>query len=110
MARGTESKSYITKKILETFEGSFLYNDGKEIRIPLKEDGEICQIKVTLTCAKTNVSTEDSTPVEFKTTPAANANNELNFEDTPAPSPAEINATPEEKANIARLVEKFNIR
>ena len=110
MARGTESKSYITKKILETFEGSFLYNDGKEIRIPLREDGEIVQIKVTLTCAKTNVSTEDSTPVEFKTTPAANASNELNFEDTPAPSPAEINATPEEKANIARLVEKFNIR
>lgn len=110
MARGTESKSYITKKILETFEGSFLYNDGKEIRIPLKEDGEIVQIKVTLTCAKTNVSTEDSTPVEFKTTPAANASNELNFEDTPAPSPAEINTTPEERANIARLVEKFNIR
>lgn len=110
MARGTESKSYITQKILETFEGSFLYNDGKEIRIPLKEDGEIVQIKVTLTCAKTNVSTEDSTPVEFKTTPAANASNELNFEDTPAPSPAEINTTPEERANIARLVEKFNIR
>ena len=110
MARGTESKSYITKKILETFEGSFLYNDGKEIRIPLKEDGEIVQIKVTLTCAKTNVSTDDSTPAESKTTPAANASNELNFEDTPAPSPAEINATPEEKANIARLVEKFNIR
>lgn len=110
MARGTESKSYITKKILETFEGSFLYNDGKEIRIPLKEDGEIVQIKVTLTCAKTNVSTEDSTPAEFKTTPAANASNELNFEDAPAPSPAEINTTPEERANIARLVEKFNIR
>ena len=110
MARGTESKSYITKKILETFEGSFLYNDGKEIRIPLKEDGEIVQIKVTLTCAKTNVSTEDSTPAEFKTTPAANTSNELNFEDTPAPSPAEINTTPEERANIARLVEKFNIR
>ena len=110
MARGTESKSYITKKILETFEGSFLYNDGKEIRIPLKEDGEIVQIKVTLTCAKTNVSIEDSTPAEFKTTPAANASNELNFEDTPAPSPAEINTTPEERANIARLVEKFNIR
>lgn len=110
MARGTESKSYITQKILETFEGSFLYNDGKEIRIPLKEDGEIVQIKVTLTCAKTNVSTEDSTPVEFKTTPAANASNELNFEDTPTPSPVEINTTPEERANIARLVEKFNIR
>lgn len=109
MARGTESKSYITKKILETFEGSFLYNDGKEIRIPLKEDGEIVQIKVTLTCAKTNVSTEDSTPAEFKAAPAAD--NELNFEDTQISlTPATVNTTPEERANIARLVEKFNIR
>ena len=109
MAKGTESKSYITKKILETFEGSFLYNDGKEIRIPLKEDGEICQIKVTLTCAKTNVSIEDSTPAEFKEAPAAD--NELNFEDAQISlTPATVNATPEERANIARLVEKFNIR
>lgn len=109
MARGTESKSYITKKILETFEGSFLYNDGKEIRIPLKEDGEIVQIKVTLTCAKTNVSTEDSTPAEFKAAPAAD--NELNFEDSQISlTPATVNTTPEERANIARLVEKFNIR
>ena len=109
MARGTESKSYITKKILETFEGSFLYNDGKEIRIPLKEDGEIVQIKVTLTCAKTNVSTEDSTPAEFKAAPAAD--NELNFEDSQiSVTPATVNTTPEERANIARLVEKFNIR
>ena len=109
MARGTESKSYITKKLLETFEGSFLYNDGKEIRIPLKEDGEIVQIKVTLTCAKTNVSTEDSTPAEFKVVPAAD--NELNFEDSQISlTPATINTTPEERANIARLVEKFNIR
>lgn len=109
MARGTESKSYITKKILETFEGSFLYNDGKEIRIPLKEDGEIVQIKVTLTCAKTNVSTEDSTPAEFKAAPSSD--NELNFEDSQiSPTPATVNTTPEERANIARLVEKFNIR
>ena len=109
MARGTESKSYITKKILETFEGSFLYNDGKEIRIPLKEDGEIVQIKVTLTCAKTNVSAEDSTPAEFKAAPAAD--NELNFEDSQISlTPATVNTTPEERANIARLVEKFNIR
>ena len=34
MARGADSKLEITRKILETFEGSFLFNDGKEIRIP----------------------------------------------------------------------------
>lgn len=108
MARGTESKNIITAKLLETFAGSFIYD--KNIIIPMVENGENLQIKIGLTCIKTNVSTEDSTPVEFKTTPTTNASNELNFEDTPAPSPAEINATPEEKANIARLVEKFNIR
>ena len=101
MARGTESKNIITAKLLETFAGSFIYD--KNIIIPMVENGESLQIKIALTCIKTNVSAEDSTP-------AANASNELNFEDTPAPSPAEINATPEEKANIARLVEKFNIR
>lgn len=107
-ARGSESKNIITAKLLETFAGSFIYD--KNIIIPMVENGENLQIKIVLTCIKTNVSTEDSTPVEFKTTPAANTSNELNFEDTPALSPAEINATPEEKANIARLVEKFNIR
>lgn len=55
MARGAETKTIISKKILETFEGSFLYNDGKEIRIPMKENGEDIQIKVTLTAAKENV-------------------------------------------------------
>ena len=108
MARGTESKNIITAKLLETFAGSFIYD--KNIIIPMVENGENLQIKIALTCIKTYVSAEDSTPAEFKTTSAANASNELNFEDTPAPSPAEINATPEEKANIARLVEKFNIR
>ena len=108
MARGTESKNIITAKLLETFAGSFIYD--KNIIIPMVENGENLQIKIALTCIKTNVSAEDSTPAEFKTTSAANASNELNFEDTPAPSSAEINATPEERANIARLVEKFNIR
>ena len=106
MARGTESKNIITAKLLETFAGSFIYD--KNIIIPMVENGESLQIKIALTCIKTNVSAEDSTPAEFKAAPASD--NELNFEDTPTPSPAEINATPEEKANIARLVEKFNIR
>ena len=53
-ARGTISKEIITKKILETFEGSFIV-DGKEIRIPIVENGEAIEIKVALTCAKVNV-------------------------------------------------------
>ena len=107
MARGTESKNIITAKLLETFAGSFIYD--KNIIIPMVENGENLQIKIGLTCIKTNVSTEDSTPAEFKSAPAAN--NELNFEDSQISlTPATVNTTPEERANIARLVEKFNIR
>ena len=106
-ARGSESKNVITAKLLETFAGSFIYD--KNIIIPMIENGESLQIKIVLTCAKTNVSTEDSTPAEFKAAPVAD--NELNFEDSQiSPTPATVNTTPEERANIARLVEKFNIR
>ena len=52
-AKGSVSKEIITQKILETFDGAFKYD--KEIRIPIVEDGTEIQIKVTLTCAKTNV-------------------------------------------------------
>lgn len=53
MAKGQVSKEIITKKILETFEGSFI--NEKEIRIPIVENGEPIEIKVALTCAKVNV-------------------------------------------------------
>ena len=53
--RGSESKKIVTEKILEIFEGSFLYNGNKELRSPMVEDGEQVEIKVTLACAKTNV-------------------------------------------------------
>lgn len=56
MAKGSMAKQEITKKILEMFEGSFVYNDGKEIRVPILENGEVVQIKVTLTAAKVAVS------------------------------------------------------
>lgn len=54
-AKGAESKSLVTKKILETFPNAFLYNNDKEIRIPLTEQGETVEIKVVLSCAKTPV-------------------------------------------------------
>lgn len=55
MARGQKAKEEIINKILKTFEGSFLYNQDKELRIPIVEDGETVQIKCTFTCAKVNV-------------------------------------------------------
>ena len=52
-ARGSESKNIIIAKLLETFAGSFIYD--KNVIIPMVENGESLQIKIALTCAKTNV-------------------------------------------------------
>lgn len=56
MAKGSEAKQIVAKKILETFPEAFLYNDGKEIRVPIIEQGIEVQIKIALTCAKENVA------------------------------------------------------
>ena len=51
MAKGAQSKEQVFKKILEVFPGSFMQDD-KICRIPMTEDGQIVEIKVTLTAAK----------------------------------------------------------
>ena len=99
--KGTILKKEITDKILATFEGSFLYNDGKEIRIPGLEDGQELQVKVALTCAKTNVSPdgENALPGEetVAVTPVTNT------------SQASTEVTQEEKDNIKRMMEVLGL-
>lgn len=67
MARGAQAKSDVMQKILATFSGSFKYNDGKEIRVPVMEAGELVQIKITCTCAKENVEcgADNAMPGDF---------------------------------------------
>ena len=93
MAKGSVAKIEITKKLLETFEGSFLYNNDKEIRIPFEENGERIEIKVTLTCAKENVGCGNAaieTPVAQTTAPVTEP-------------------TQEELDNIANLLNSLNL-
>jgi hypothetical protein len=102
MARGAEFKKEITKKILEFFPNSFLYNDGKEIRICGQENGEEIQVKVTLTAAKENVySGQDNA------TPGVAA--EINFEDNKPIEKKITQPTQEEKDNVKRLMETFGL-
>jgi hypothetical protein len=96
MARGSESKQKVLNKILESFEGSFLYNNGKELRIPMEEDGMRVEIKVALTCAKTNVG-GDGDSVESQGEVSAPVN-------TPAAAPTE-----QEKQNIADLMSRLGL-
>jgi hypothetical protein len=75
MARGADAKLKITNKILETFEGSFPYD--KEIRIPVEENGEIVQIKVTLTAAKVNVENGGDVAIPIASTIVNNKDLEI---------------------------------
>ncbi len=94
-ARGAEAKQIITDKILQIFEGAFIY--GKEIRVPLQENGERVEIKVTLTCAKENVG-GNSAFAEPQS-------------ETSQPAQASIPAPPteQEKANIADLMSRLGL-
>ena len=95
-ARGAEAKQIITDKILQTFEGAFIYG-GKEIRVPLQENGERVEIKVTLTCAKENVG-GNSAFAEPQS-------------ETSQPAQASVPAAPteQEKANIADLMNRLGL-
>ena len=102
MARGQELKKEITKKILEFFPNSFLYNDGKEIRICGQENGEEIQVKVALIAAKENVylGQDNATPGEFAPT---------NLENNKSAEQKIVQPTQEEKENVKKLMETFGL-
>ena len=50
--RGAESKAILTNAMLKIFKGAFIAPDNKTIRIPIVENGEVVEVKVSLTAAK----------------------------------------------------------
>ena len=100
MAKGAFAKEAITKTILETFPGSFVID--KVIRIPMTEDGASIQIKVALTAAKDIVDADGSVPNE--------PSGDYDFT-SPAPVAEErsFEPTPEEKANVANLLNALGL-
>lgn len=97
MARGAASKQIVIDKILSTFDGAFLYNGGKEIRIPIQENGEIIQIKCVLTASKTNVEADGGASTSATLNPIAD--NTMPF--------AEI--TKEEAAQVDNIIERLGL-
>lgn len=98
-AKGAILKQEISKKILEVFPNSFLYNDGKEIRINGIEEGIPLQIKVVLTAAKTPVEGgSDNTLPGEKVVTVETPNEKIPEE------PSE-----EEKERLVNLLEKLGI-
>lgn len=94
MAKGAESKIKLIEKLKEIYPDAFEY--GKEFRIPFEEDGQRIEIKVALTCAKTNVGGDGVSEVsEVQSNDAVN---------TTSAAPTE-----EEKKNISDLMERLGL-
>lgn len=92
--RGSWSKGIVKEKILETFKDSF--ENGSEIRIPLYENGDRIEIKVTLTAAKTNVGDA--------------ANEAVQGVEAAVSAPTEIlPPSEEEKAQVSSLLAKLGL-
>lgn len=100
-AKGTEAKSAISEKILDIFPNAFEY--GKELRIPYEENGEEVQIKVTLTCAKVNVSNPNLETSE-------NSEEDNAVSPSPSTSPRDLSEpSVEEKETLEELISKLHL-
>lgn len=110
MARGQIAKAEITKKILSSFEGAFSYNDGKEIRIPIEENGELIQVKVTLTAAKENVNPGDDNAIPGVNTITSNEDIDFSQKTVTASKETTITKpTEEEKKNVNDLLRALGL-
>lgn len=95
-AKGTESKNTIFTKLQEVYPEAFWEDTGKILRIPLIENGESVEIKVSLTAAKTNLRNDAGA---FATSAP-----EISI---PEPAAA-LEPTEEEKENVRNLLNALN--
>lgn len=98
--KGSIAKQEVLAKILEVFPNAFQYD--KEIRVPMIENGEEVQIKVTLTAAKVNITNGADTalPGDFP----APTNTPVTPERT-----APVEPTAQEKQNVANLLARLGL-
>ena len=105
MAKGAESKNIITDKILEVFEGAFIYD--KNIIIPMIENGDNIQIKIALTCSKNMVEPGDDN--------ALPGSGIVKNDASPFPEPlanktaVKVEVTEDDKANVAALMAQLGL-
>lgn len=105
MAKGTESKSLIFNKLMEVYPDSFWEDENKILRIPMTENGDIVEIKVTLTAAK-NLLNEGRNPASAFTPPGSE---EVSGYMTPPVSSENIEVSQEEKENVANLLASLGL-
>lgn len=103
-AKGSILKQEVMDKILAAFPGSFLYNDGKEVRINGLENGVPIQIKVTLTAAKVAVEGGDDTAL-----PGEKAAATADVESVRTNEKIPQEPTAEEKERLTMLLNKLGL-
>lgn len=99
-AKGSIVKAETFKTIMDMFPGSFMYNDGKELRINCIEDGNLVQLKLTLTAAKEPI--EDGGVLDFAKKTETTAQ-------TTSAAPQSFEPTEEEKNIVNDLISKLGL-
>ena len=105
MAKGQILKKEILNDLLGFFgKKAFLYNDGKEIRVNGFENGEVVQIKITLTASKDIVQNGEDNIL-----PGEVNNNLSNEKDSLNEEKKHIEPTKEEIDNVNTLLKNLGL-
>ena len=104
MAKGAIAKQNVENRIRQAFGEDFVGSNGKELFVWSDENGERVQIKIALTCPKTNYSGPDVSAGAGKSAakPALDWSDDVN--ETP---PTEL--TQEEKETVNELLSKLGL-
>lgn len=98
-AKGTQSKNNIFKALKQFYPDAFWEEEGKILRIPQEENGEIVEIKVQLTAAKVPMT---------KTAVKTSAFENDIIAEEPKKSVTVAEPTVEEKENVEKLLRSLN--
>ena len=103
--KGQASKDALIRELLNYF-GNRAFQYDKEIRVNMMEDGQLTQIKLTLTAAKVmvNAGGDAAIPGETKETAAAPSQ-----ETSVASKAADTETSAEEKANLSALLRSLGL-
>ena len=108
MAKGQIAKEQLMNEILNLL-GDRAFKYDKDIRVNCTENGELVQIKLAFTAAK--VAVEKDGDVALPSAPAIPKAEMLDFSDdaVPAPAPAPVEPSAQEKQNIADLLKAIGL-
>lgn len=110
MARGTQSKNEIFAKLMEVYPAAFYEDEGKILRIPMTENGERVEVKVTLTAAKNNLGGDAAVSAFPEPGTSAKVNQVApDFMPAPASPQEELQPTEAEKQNVATLLKSLGL-